>query len=293
MRQIGVNHNRVNCCQPRRRTLSGRLGNAPVYFALGQVGFSPVMSMASFIPEIQEQLRTTGFPEFHVGQFTQVRLSSDGKEAEALDSHPLWIFMNESRSLCFVLSVDSLTLQTTASQRHDVFISEAIRGLAVVRSVVGVGSVKRIGLRCLGAIQPEPSEDVNDYLAEGLHGVAVTGRLVAGATELVFDRDLSRWGTTVEWWSRFIAQLARLGFRWSSNRRDWPCSRVSRRGVPRITRSSMRITSFNRLFRWTWRSCKRSSSTCTSPWRKPSGHAPPTMLIGSGPAKRRTHDCGP
>lgn len=185
--------------------MSGRLGNAPVYFALGQVGFSPVMSMASFIPEIQEQLRTTGFPEFHVGQFTQVRLSSDGKEAEALDSHPLWIFMNESRSLCFVLSVDSLTLQTTASQRHDVFISEAIRGLAVVRSVVGVGSVKRIGLRYLGAIQPEPSEDVNDYLAEGLHGVAVTGRLVAGATELVFDRDLSRWGTH----SRVVVKIHR------------------------------------------------------------------------------------
>jgi uncharacterized protein (TIGR04255 family) len=166
-----------------------------VYFALGQVGFSPVMSMASFVPEIQEQMRKTGFPEFQAGQFMQLRFSNDGTEAEALDSHPLWIFMNEAQTLCFVLSADSLTLQTTAYETHGTFIPEVIRGFDLVRSVVGMGFVKRVGLRYLDAIQPEAAENVNDYLVEGLHGVEVADRLVAGGTELIFDRELPRWGT--------------------------------------------------------------------------------------------------
>ena len=41
--------------------------NAPVYFVIAQVRYSPVLSLASYIARIQEDSRKVKFPDFKKG----------------------------------------------------------------------------------------------------------------------------------------------------------------------------------------------------------------------------------
>src|SRR5262249_51958952 len=41
-----------------------KLKHAPVVTIIGQVRFSPVLSMESYLPKIQEELRKKGFPKY-------------------------------------------------------------------------------------------------------------------------------------------------------------------------------------------------------------------------------------
>lgn len=185
--------------------MSERLEQAPVYFALAQVAFSPVMSIGTFVPAIQESMRRNGYPEFQQGQIMQVRIGEDSVEAPSLESKPLWFFMDEDQTKNYVLTADSLTFQTTHYDTHTTFIPEVLSGLHRVHSVAGLSAVKRLGMRYLDAIQPSPGETVTDYLVDGLQGVVVADQLVSGTTELVYQRHLEHIGTS----SRVVIKVHR------------------------------------------------------------------------------------
>lgn len=185
--------------------MSERLEKAPVYFALAQVGFSPVMSMGQFVPAIQESMRRNGYPEFQQGHVMQVRISEDGIEAPVVETKPLWFFMHADQTKNYVLTSESLTFQTTHYDTHESFIPETLSGFRRVHEAAGLSAVKRLGMRYLDAIQPAVGETVNDYLVEGLHGVAVADQLESGTTELTFRRHLQRGGTS----SRIVIRVHR------------------------------------------------------------------------------------
>ncbi|WP_284146529.1 TIGR04255 family protein [Escherichia coli] len=54
-------------------TKSERMSNAPVYYALVQVKFTPIAAMSKYVPDIQDALRVEGFPLFEVSNTTQLK----------------------------------------------------------------------------------------------------------------------------------------------------------------------------------------------------------------------------
>ncbi|MBZ6755032.1 TIGR04255 family protein, partial [Klebsiella grimontii] len=45
-------------------TTNERMSNAPVYYALIQVKFTPIAAMNKYVADIQDALRVEGFPLF-------------------------------------------------------------------------------------------------------------------------------------------------------------------------------------------------------------------------------------
>ena len=51
------------------------MSKPPVFYALMQVVFNPVSQIGQYVPEFQERLRRSGFPDYKPETQTEVKLS--------------------------------------------------------------------------------------------------------------------------------------------------------------------------------------------------------------------------
>lgn len=153
---------------------SERMSNAPVYYALVQVKFTPVAAMSKYVPDIQDALRVEGFPLFEVSNTTQLKFEIRNPNEPPVHSfEPVtsWLMIDADRRAGFVLGNDFITFHTTDYDNHVPFISSLILGLSKVLEFAKPSLVSRIGLRYLDAVFPEKSETIEQYLVKELHGV--------------------------------------------------------------------------------------------------------------------------
>lgn len=151
-----------------------RMSNAPVYYALVQVKFTPVAAMSKYVPDIQDALRVEGFPLFEVSNTTQLKFemkSPHEPPAHSFETVTNWLMVDADRRSGFVLGNDFITFHTTNYDNHTPFIASLILGLSKVLEFAKPSLLSRIGLRYLDAVFPEGSETVEQYLVKELHGV--------------------------------------------------------------------------------------------------------------------------
>ena len=172
--------------------MSEKMSNAPVYYALAQAQFNPVAAMAKYVDEVQDHLRREGYTLFEPQQVTHLQFASHLGQAPTepqVAQTTSWLITNADRTAGFILSASSITFHTTHYETSSEFIPELLRGLKAVHEVVKLVHIGRLGLRYLDAVLPQPGETVDQYLADGLHGVRFSANLRYALNESVFETE--------------------------------------------------------------------------------------------------------
>ncbi|AOE87976.1 TIGR04255 family protein [Pseudomonas sp. TCU-HL1] len=155
-----------------------KLKNAPVFFTIGQVQHNPLLSLGSYIPQIQERMRKAGYPGFE--RSAQMRLAlqsvSDGTDENgpvpAFQKMDRFVFSDLNSTQGFILQPNAISFQTTVYDRFEGFYEQLEMGLSILNEVVGgLSFVERLGLRYLDAVAPQPEEDLGQYLVPQVLGL--------------------------------------------------------------------------------------------------------------------------
>jgi uncharacterized protein (TIGR04255 family) len=200
----------------------GKWKNAPVVYVIVQVRFSPVLSLRTYIPQIQEHFRRNGFPAFESRFNFQLALTVPPPPAAAPQAEPepaapaipvertvAYVFSNRDRSQSFMLEQNGLTLQVTDYLDFEWFLDLFLTHQDQVNEVIGPDSSERIGLRYIDAVLPKPDTKVKEYLIPAVLGLSeepVEGTLQHSYSETVL---LSGNTSTV---SRIVVRNGQIGF---------------------------------------------------------------------------------
>jgi uncharacterized protein (TIGR04255 family) len=170
-----------------------RMTNAPVYYALIQVKFTPVAAMAKYVPEIQDALRVEGFPLFEVDNTTRLKFeikNPNEPPVHSFENVAEWLMVSADKRSGFILGHDFITFHTTSYDTHEPFISASLLGLSKVLEFAKPSFISRIGLRYLDAVLPEGDEVVEQYLAKELHDVDFGLTPVQSIQEAVYQTSI-------------------------------------------------------------------------------------------------------
>lgn len=154
-----------------------KMTHAPVYFAIVQARFNPIMALDSYAPQIQEQFRKHGFPDAQKGVLATVNLSqaapADGGTPQVPVSQATrYTFCNMDKTAGFILDPGALSFQTTEYDVFETFSAQFQSGLKAVHEAVELSYTDRIGFRYLDAVFPRANENLADYLSPCVLGLA-------------------------------------------------------------------------------------------------------------------------
>jgi len=192
-----------------------KMKHAPVYFTIAQVRFNPILSLKTYVPAIQEQLRKAGYPDFKEG-LTMMFNINIGNIEPPQDQPPSvqpverFMFSNMDNTHEFILQANSLSFQTTQYETYDKFSKNFLTVLDVVHKIIGINFSERIGIRYLDAVEPKIGDELPQYLIQEVLGVS--GRLENTAIIHSFSETAAKTKTGGQVVSRTVIQPGPLGF---------------------------------------------------------------------------------
>lgn len=162
--------------------MSTKLKAAPVFYTIAQARFNQLMTLEAYVPQIQERLRKSGFPDAQRGMLATINLNMN-TASPAEGSPPQlpiaqtarFIFGNMERTSGFILDQGALSFQTTEYDVFETFLADFLKGLEAVNEAVSLSYTDRLGLRYLDAVFPKSGENVGDYLSGSIMGL--TGKI--------------------------------------------------------------------------------------------------------------------
>jgi uncharacterized protein (TIGR04255 family) len=152
-----------------------KLTHAPVYFTVAEVRFSPVLSLESYVPKIQEHLRRLGYPAYQAAEVLTLKVIAAEAAAGASPISqrlPRHVFMDIGKTAAFVLTSSALSFHTTQYDVFETFLREVTKGLDVVHETVTLAYTDRIGIRYLDAVLPGAGEAIDRYLIPEVLGLS-------------------------------------------------------------------------------------------------------------------------
>src|SRR4051794_20650875 len=98
--------------------MSRKMRHAPVYFAIMQVRFNPILALDSYAPPIQERLRKLGFPDAQKGVLATMSFNFPASADGSIPQVPVaqtarYTFSNMNRTSGFIMDQGALSYQTT------------------------------------------------------------------------------------------------------------------------------------------------------------------------------------
>ncbi|ENE3282537.1 TIGR04255 family protein [Escherichia coli] len=172
---------------------SNRMSNAPVYYVLAQVKFTPIKAMKKYVDDIQEALRLRGYPLFERREAMQMvfDVNTPGESPQpSFEMVQQWYMSDITKTSGFVLGNDFITFQTTDYKEHEPFFKALMEGLSVVIEHANPALLTRLGLRYLDAVIPSEGEKIEQYLCNGLHGVDLDLSPIQSVNEMVFQTNV-------------------------------------------------------------------------------------------------------
>jgi uncharacterized protein (TIGR04255 family) len=157
----------------------GKWKNAPVVYVIVQVRFSPILSLQTYVSEIQEHFRRNGFPAFSQRFNFQLGLSvlPPANAEPAASPIPVertlgYVFSNRDSSQTFVLEQNGLTFHVTDYEDFRWFLDLFLKQLGHINEVVKPDLSERIGLRYFDAVLPREGARIQDYLIPQVLGLS-------------------------------------------------------------------------------------------------------------------------
>ena len=161
--------------------MSTKWNNAPLFYTVAQVKFNPVLSLKTYIEQIQERLRKHGYPDFRKQPRVRLNLAQViGKQPAdqpnlMLESTEQYSFDDRERNCGFVLDQSALAFHTTNYDTFEDFSKVMLSGLEIVNDLVRLDYFQRVGIRYLDAVTPRLNESIDQYVVPQVLGIA--GRL--------------------------------------------------------------------------------------------------------------------
>jgi uncharacterized protein (TIGR04255 family) len=156
-----------------------KLSHAPVISIVGQIRFSPVLSMESYLPKIQEEFRKKGFPKFDKVAQQSITFRLEGSPMPPAAEYS-WRFSDRDDSRIVTLGINAVTLQSAVNQTAQEFDSALLEAISTVKENVEPDLILRIGLRYINVIQSSAEalnrgdgKPLSAYIQEGLLGIAL------------------------------------------------------------------------------------------------------------------------
>lgn len=144
-----------------------KLQHAPLVLVVAQARISPVLRMETFIPDIQENLRSHGLPRFNVAQAQELVL---GPQLQ-FSMTPQWTFADKDGREEVVVSPSAVTVLTKEYDTFDTFSERLQQILGIVGEATDVALCERLGLRYVDLVRVGENEELADYLKPGLIGI--------------------------------------------------------------------------------------------------------------------------
>lgn len=193
--------------------MAGKMTHAPVYFAIVQARFNPILALDSYAPQIQERLRKHGFPDVQKGVLPTLNLNLAAPTEGSTPQVPVsqttrYTFCNMARTTGFILDQGALSFQTTEYDVFDTFSGGFQQGLQAVHDAVDLSYTDRIGFRYLDAVFPKANENLGDYLNPSVLGLAEKFQ----ATAVHSFSETSLRSANVNVVARVIIQDSEVGF---------------------------------------------------------------------------------
>lgn len=164
--------------------------NAPVMYTVAQVRFNPVLTMESFVPDIQESVRSMGFPDFRREVLNVIGFSIGQPESPPppMQSVTRFVFGNVENTSGFVLENNALSYQCSDYSNYENFSECIVKFLTIVHKKVTINYIERIGIRYLDAVMPMKNESLSDYLVSEVLGLTYRGNNISHS----YSESLSR-----------------------------------------------------------------------------------------------------
>jgi uncharacterized protein (TIGR04255 family) len=193
--------------------MARKMTHAPVYFAIVQARFNPILALDSYAPQIQEHFRKHDFPDAQRGALATFNLNLAAPTEESAPQVPIvhtarYTFFNIDRTAGFILDQGGLSFQTTEYDLFDTFSGTFRHGLQVVHDAVNLSFTDRIGFRYLDAVFPKAGESLRDYLNVSVLGL---GESFQEATVHSFSETRLR-SADINVVARVITQNGGVGF---------------------------------------------------------------------------------
>ncbi|HET7108119.1 MAG TPA: TIGR04255 family protein [Candidatus Acidoferrum sp.] len=144
----------------------------PIFYTIGQIQFSPVLGMAKFVPDIQEELRRD-FPDFQRGKIANVQIKAiDENVPVQVVTQERWHFNDLNRTSGYLLQPQSLVFHTTAYETSEHFLQKVLGGISIVQKYAELTYIESVSIRTLDAVIPEPDQNVREYLNPAVRGLS-------------------------------------------------------------------------------------------------------------------------
>ena len=186
------------------------LKSPPVYFTVAQIRFNTVLTLADFIPVMQEKMRQEGFSDFSRQQTVVLQISGSGSPLEP-QHQDRFTFGTFDRKHLFLLDRGALTLQSTDYGAYEGFSQMFLHGLTIVDNAMRLDFTERVGLRYLDRVVPREGETVADYLVPGVLGAKGLLSEMGAKTLHTYTETLS-WVGDVQLRARVVMQDGPLSF---------------------------------------------------------------------------------
>lgn len=153
-----------------------KLKHAPVYYTIAQVRHNPLLRLNAYVPEIQDKLRLSGFPDHQVLSLVVMAMDPSSSSQSAAVPIPKTIerhlFFNTNRNKGFIVDQDAFSFQSTEYETYTDFENDFITGLRIVHECVKLDFIERIGIRYLDAVVPKEGPNALPmYLVPGVLGL--------------------------------------------------------------------------------------------------------------------------
>jgi len=151
--------------------MSTEWNNAPLFYVLAEVRFNSIELMGKYVPEFQDDLRKSGYPDFReeINQNLDVRKSDGAEQMVNMVQRKRWVFNDIDKKNGFILFQDRIVFHSTSYVTFAPFLAELISKLKVLNDIVGMAFVERTGVRFVDVIVPEDGE-IEEYIQPALQG---------------------------------------------------------------------------------------------------------------------------
>lgn len=146
-----------------------KLQRSPLVYVLSQVRFPAILKMDTHLPDIQEDLRRTGFVRYNKEDIQQVVFG--GPEVRA-EHGTRWVFSSRDRSEAVVLAPGFVVYETSKYDVFETFSSRFYEVLNVVSNRTKIELVEKLGLRYIDLIRTAEGRSAKEFLREHVRGLA-------------------------------------------------------------------------------------------------------------------------
>ena len=178
---------------PVQRTLPAlEFTKSPLIIALAQLRMTPILSLESYIPKLQDLLRTRDYPRLLTRKMKTTQQDAMGtvNVVEATD----WVFADKAGQYSLVVGEQSLALVTSAYTTFDDFAARMEALLQLVHEVVKISGVERLGLRYVDLIEPTAEKPLSYFLESCVLGLSLEelGKRITSFSQTVIETSPNR-----------------------------------------------------------------------------------------------------